>query len=269
MKACFSTLGCPDWSFDDILATAVDFGYKGIEIRGIANEIYVPAIPCFDSKKAESTKAKLQKARLDIVCLDSAAYLYEENPKYMAEAKAYIDTAAAFAIPYVRVLGDKDPQPGKEIDTAKVMRNLAVLNDYAKATNVTVLIETNGVFADSAFLKKQLDAAGLDHVGVLWDIHHPYRYFNETPETTYQNLQKYIRHIHIKDSVLEKDAIRYKMLLEGDVPIVDTISLLKKNAYDGYISLEWVKRWYQDLEEPGIVFMHFIDTIQTLWNTGS
>ena len=39
MKLCFSTLGCPEWSFSDIISTACDMGYDGIEIRGVGNVI--------------------------------------------------------------------------------------------------------------------------------------------------------------------------------------------------------------------------------------
>ncbi|MEO5907985.1 MAG: twin-arginine translocation signal domain-containing protein, partial [Ginsengibacter sp.] len=35
----FSTLGCPDWSFETILDFAVSKDYNGIEIRGIKREL--------------------------------------------------------------------------------------------------------------------------------------------------------------------------------------------------------------------------------------
>ena len=35
MKLSFSTLGCPEWSWNEILATAKDMGFDGIEIRGV------------------------------------------------------------------------------------------------------------------------------------------------------------------------------------------------------------------------------------------
>ncbi|RYG28088.1 MAG: sugar phosphate isomerase/epimerase, partial [Chitinophagaceae bacterium] len=35
----FSTLGCPDWSFAQILEAAHRYGYKGIEVRGIQREL--------------------------------------------------------------------------------------------------------------------------------------------------------------------------------------------------------------------------------------
>ena len=39
MKTAFSTLGCPDFSWQDIYSVAKDFGFDGIEIRGLGNDI--------------------------------------------------------------------------------------------------------------------------------------------------------------------------------------------------------------------------------------
>ena len=61
MKLCFSTLGCPDWTLDEILSTAKDLGYDSIEVRGISNELYAPKIPAFQGEKAEKLKEKLQR----------------------------------------------------------------------------------------------------------------------------------------------------------------------------------------------------------------
>lgn len=55
MKYAFSTIGCPRWDFNDIVATAKDLGYDGIEIRGIADEIYAPKIKNFSPTQIAST----------------------------------------------------------------------------------------------------------------------------------------------------------------------------------------------------------------------
>lgn len=40
MKLSLSTLGCPGWSWNEIFATAKDLGMNGIEVRGVANEMF-------------------------------------------------------------------------------------------------------------------------------------------------------------------------------------------------------------------------------------
>ena len=129
---------------------------------------------------------------------------------------------------------------------------------------VMVLIETNGVYADSKILLKLMQRLDGNNVGVLWDIHHPYRYIGEEVVETYNRLKKYIRYVHVKDSVERDGKVEYCLLGQGDIPVKDAVSLLKDNGYEGYISLEWVRRWYYQLEEPGIVFPHFINAIKNI-----
>ena len=40
--------------------------------------------------------------------------------------------------------------------------------------------------------------------------------------------------------------------------------LLLEKGYEGYFSLEWVKRWDFTLEEPGIVFAHYANYMRKL-----
>ena len=47
MKLAFSTIGCPNWSYDEVVSTASDLGYDGFEVRGIGGEIYAPDVKQF------------------------------------------------------------------------------------------------------------------------------------------------------------------------------------------------------------------------------
>jgi len=40
MKLSFSTLGCPDFAWTDIYTLAKDFGFHGIEMRGLGGDIF-------------------------------------------------------------------------------------------------------------------------------------------------------------------------------------------------------------------------------------
>jgi len=37
MRLAFSTLSCPAWTLEQIVRAAVDYGYTGVELRGIAS----------------------------------------------------------------------------------------------------------------------------------------------------------------------------------------------------------------------------------------
>ena len=43
----FSTLGCPAWSWANVLKQADELGYAAIELRGIAGEMDLPKVPEF------------------------------------------------------------------------------------------------------------------------------------------------------------------------------------------------------------------------------
>lgn len=158
--------------------------------------------------------------------------------------------------------GDEGPEPKDEIDIGLVASNLDLLADYAADKNVTVLLETNGVFADSSLAAEVLTFINKPAAGILWDVHHPYRYCLEDPETTYHNIKDFLCYLHMKDSVMENGQTVYKMMGRGDIPNKRVVSLLEQNGFTGYVSLEWVKRWNQSLREPGIVFPQFINYLK-------
>lgn len=266
MKLAFSTLGCPGWSWEEIYATAKDLGLQGIEIRGIESEIFAPQTKPFKPVNIEKTLDMLKRLKLEIPMLTSGAYLFDEDKhdEALNEAKAYIDLAEKIGTPFIRVLGDKDGAPGLKRNLEKVKALYQKICDYALGKNISPLIETNGVLADSKVMASFIKAVGRSNAGVLWDIHHPYRYFGESPETTLNNLDGSIKYIHIKDSVMKDGQVSYRMLGYGDVPVLDCLKQLKKNGYDGYVSLEWVKRWCPDLQEPGVVFSHYINYMSYL-----
>ena len=266
MKLAFSTLGCPGWSFEDILSTAKDANFNGVEIRGIENELYAPKCRVFLPDNIEKTILKLKSLNLEIPMLASGACLgvREGIKSAETEAKDYIDLAQKLGTRYVRVMVTGNTFV-EAADLELLIKEYTDLCDYAKDKGVIPLLETNGVLADTTVMADVMDRTNRENSGVLWDIHHPYRYFNESPNQSIKNLGSRIKYIHVKDSVVQNGEISYRMMGYGNMPIFDAVKALKDNGYDGYISLEWVKRWCPDLQEPGIVFSHYINFMEYLF----
>lgn len=258
MKLCFSTLGCPGWSWDTIFTSAKDIGMDGIEVRCIGDVLYAPDCPEFSRKNIESTKARLAAAGMSIPVLDSNSALAIEaiSAKAMREAKEYIELASRLGTPYVRVMSIGVPQPDT-CDLELCAEQYSELCEYGEKFGVAPLLETNGPLSDTAVMRDLMNGIKSENKGVVWDIHHPHRYFAETAEQSYENLAPFLRHVHVKDSVCEDGSIRYCLLGKGDVPVKQTLLLLRENGYDGFVSLEWVKKWNPEISEPGIVFPHF------------
>ena len=260
MKLAFSTIGCPEWGWDDIISAASDLGYDGIEVRGIRNEIVVTEIPQFSADHVATTRATLRRLGLAIPCLASGSVvgLAQGREAMLSEARATIDTASALRASYVRVMCENTAAPQNPVDANLVKAALIELGSYAAARSVEVLLETNGYYADSlrlAALFEEIEAPGL---GILWDVHHPCRFFGEAPGMTAARIGKWVKYVHIKDSIDDAGQIRYKMLGQGNLPISEFIGTLNDIGYDGWYTLEWVRRWDMSLEEPGIVFAHYV-----------
>ena len=268
MKTAFSTLGCPGWSWDEIFATAKDLGLDGIEVRGVENELFAPAIRVFGRDRIDATRTRLEKAGMSIPMLTSGACLgfTEDYEHYVDEAKAYIDLAKTLSCPYVRVIVTPDAAPTEQEDIGQVKTLYMQLCAYAKGSGVSVLIDTSGKLADSAAMRAFMQDVDPAAGGVLWDLHHPYRFFGETPAQTYNNIGPWVRYMHVKDSVMQNGKLQYRMMGYGDVPVFDALKLLDENGYTGFVSLEWLKRWCPDLQEPGIVFAHFASYMNYLKN---
>ena len=264
MKIAFSTLACPDASWEEITSMAGDMGFDGIEIRGLGEDIFAVRAQPFTDAALPDTLKRLRALRLTIPCFSSACCLKDADraAQNKAEIIEYIELAAKLNTPYIRILADRDVAPDGAADDEAVAVQLRELAPVAAARSVTLLVETNGVYADTKRLYALLQRAASDAVAALWDVHHPYRIFGETPEQTVQNLGAFIKYVHIKDSIMENGKIAYRMLGDGDLPLDEMINALRSVNYDGFVSLEWVKRWSADLEDAGIVipqFAHYME----------
>lgn len=266
MKLSFSTIACPEWDFyREIFSAAKDLGYNGIEIRGIGKDLYAPDMPLFAKEQLSATKKALKDANIEISCLASGASLGAKGEKESAliEVKEYIDLAEKLGVRYVRVMPTSNPYPD-ECDIEQIKELYKELAFYGASKNVTPLMETNGIFCDTKLLKEFFEEINESNIGALWDINHPVRYNKETAAQTITNIGQYIKYVHIKDSIEENGKTVYKLVGKGDLPIKEVVSGLQKLGYNGYLTLEWVRRWNKNLEEPGWVLPYYISYMRTI-----
>lgn len=261
----FSTLGCPAWEWPKILEFAQQHGFSAIELRGYMGNMDLPSVPIFAPDRMAQTKAEISAHKLRIACVSSSANLYYEEPekrsKELSDARRFIDLASALGAPYVRVFGgkssaDKDAVPSEAVK-ARVASGLRELGNYGGAHGVTVIIESHDHFTSSATLKDVMQAAGSDHVGLLWDAHHTFATSNEDPESTVKQLGKWIRHTHLKDSIGTGEDRTYVLTGRGAVPIERQIKALESIDYKGFFCFEWEKVWHPDLADPEIAIADY------------
>lgn len=261
----FSTLGCPKWEWKKILDFASQHQFAAIELRGLEGNLDLPTHPVFAVDRLEQTKREIRDHNLQIACVSSSASLYMEGPakrdKELADARRFIDLAAALESPHVRVFGgqadsDKSPLPDAETKV-RVAAGLRELGKYAGSRNVTVMIESHDHFTASATLKDVFERADSAHVGLLWDAHHTFATSNEDPDFTVRQLGKWIRHTHLKDSIGSGEDRKYVLTGQGNVPIRRQIQALRSIGYKGFYCFEWEKLWHPEIAEPEIAIADF------------
>ena len=263
MKIAFSTLGCPKWTWQRIVTEAQRMGYNGIELRFIADHRDLLQTPEFQKEILTATKQQLKEANLEICCVDSSVMLVNQDDAMIEAGKRHVDLAAMLGAPFVRVFGGKFPaEKSRESAMETAVTNFRALAEYASGKKVRVLIETHDDFSSAESVAQLLKRTANPNTGVLWDIHHPYRLHGETPAQAFAALGPNVHHVHVKDSIdLGGGKFRYCRLGEGDVPIGQCLNLLKTGGYDGWIVFEWEKTWHPEIDEPEVVFPHFIERI--------
>jgi len=211
MKLSFSTLGCPNWSFDEIVLRASQYGYDGVAFRGIGGQLDLTKVPEFFPSALANTRHRLQEAGLATsMVLTSAVMMIAEPEKLEASlqlGQSHIDIASDLECPYIRVFGGQMPVG---VSYAAAVRRagerLHRLGDYAAQRGVYVLIETHDDWVVTSRLRRAVEAADHPNVGVLWDVHHPVRIAGESVAQVWVNIGPWVRSVDIKDSITDFEA---------------------------------------------------------------
>src|SRR6476661_4471874 len=189
----FSTLGCPDWTFDQIMEFAGKHGYRGIEVRGLQRQMDLTQCPEFKTAtNRKDTLSLMKKKGLEFVGLGSSANMHvegAEREKNMEEAKLFIDLAAQVYCHYIRVFPNNLPkdQDKKEV-MKRISKGLLELGDHASTKNVMVLMETHGDLTKSDDILEVMKEASHPHVGLVWDVCNMWTVTNESPALVYNKL---------------------------------------------------------------------------------
>lgn len=247
-RLAFSTLGCPAWSVQQVADNARAYGYQGVELRLLDGELVDPEMPPAERQRV---KTIFQQADLPIATVDTSIRIAGPTDDTDLTLARFLELASEWESPYVRVFGGPYEDASEEANerAAGVLERAA---PRAEELGVAVVLETHDSFASGAQVKPILDRIPSPAIGALWDTHHPFR-SGETPEQTWDLLSGRVLHVHVKDARKRADGGWDLVLLgEGEVPVEQTLALLTDKGYDGWISVEWEKKWHPEIPEPEV-----------------
>ena len=263
----FSTLACPDWSIERIIAKASEFGYDGIEWRGGPQGHVQPTM-------STARKAVLQKMLMDteLIAIAVTAYtsfvspLAEERQSNIDELRRYVDLAAELDAPYVRTFLGELPQ-GIRLDAEIYERISYCLNtaaDYANSAGVKIAVEPHDDFVLSSSIVPILRQVQHPALRVIWDIGNAFS-AGEDPEDGFELLKNRLAYVQVKDGKRRGAEWQLCSLGQGHVPLAQAFKLLFVNEYEGALSVEWEYAWHPELDPPEIALPSAARTVRQLW----
>ena len=271
MKLSFSTLGCPGWSFEEILSHGRAFGFDGVGFRGIKGEFDLTRVREFEADRISETRDRMAGAGLlASMVLTSAKLIVPESEvdANMRLAESHIEIAGGLGAPSIRVFGGQFPIGlSHAAAVRRAAERLRRLGDFAGPRNVMVLLETHDDFTDPVLMRRVLEAADHPQVGAIWDMHHPYRLLEASMAAAWEAIGPWVRSVDVKDSTADfatRLGYRYVPMGEGEIPIAEAIGLLRDSGYEGWLTFEWEKAWHPDLAEPEVAFPRFVGEIRKL-----
>ncbi len=258
MKLSFSTRGWEKLGWQGICQVAEENRFQGIEVYDVDQNVFQGDEAPFADGRAASTVRKLNERGLSVALVACPVNLAdaEKINENIARVRRYIDVARRLKTPYVRVYAEGEADEKAIGSVCSVIGN--VLEEAYRA-GIAILIETTGIFADTARLRGVLNQFASDALGALWELDAPYREAGESAEKTITNLGAYVRHVHMIDSRVEDGKIVNCLMGEGDMPMKDVFGALRSINYDGFCSFEWLPGWMPELDDAEIIFPHYVN----------
>jgi sugar phosphate isomerase/epimerase len=260
-RLAFSTLAFPGTTLARAASLGSEYGYQGIELRLIDGELIDPSMPASARTMVRQTVAAVG---LPIVAVDSSIRLTDTDPG--PDISRFLTLASEWECPLVRVFGgtlNDDPQVRRE-QLAGAARVLEASLPLAERAGVAIGLETHDSFSSAAVVAEVLAMVDSPWVGAVWDSHHPYR-MEESPSEVYDLIGQRVLLAQVKDARRapeRADGWQLTLLGQGEVPVREMLDLLDRGGYQGWISVEWEKRWHAEIEDPELALPQHIELLR-------
>ncbi|WP_225336440.1 sugar phosphate isomerase/epimerase family protein [Halomicrobium urmianum] len=268
-----STIGCPEWDLETVCQRANEYGFDGIDFRGLEDELDITQTTEF-TDRLDETKRLLSESDLEVTGISSSITVCEEDAKAKNRraAERLIETASDLDVEYVRVFGGGDLANRSRsalVETAAETVDEILRIDGAR--DVQWLIETHDNWTSGEDCLKLVDRISDPNVGVLWDVGHTTRVGGESPRETYDLIGDDLEYLHVKDAVYDADhpdamddGWRYVPPGEGELPLAEALKMLQAEGYDGWVMFEHEKRWHPELPGPETAYPEYMEWFESL-----
>ncbi len=263
-----STLGCPEWSFGEIVENLPRYGIKYVDFRGVKDDLDITVSDLFTAN-LDQTKAELANAGIAVSGISSGINLcqpaqFEDN---IAEAERTIDLAIKLNTDHIRLFGHgycPEPLSDEARKSAAELARKCLEKIFAlpHADKVRWSIETHDAWQKPEHMNMLLEGFSKEQLGVLWDIENYIVCGGGNAEDFIQAFAGRIFNVHIKDSIPGSEPGKVISVVPGTGDFKETmLEIVKKlhgSGYNGFLTLEYEKRWQRDIPGPEKAFPAYV-----------
>ena len=271
MKIAGHTMGTPEYTVTQAIELFRKIGIDGAEI--VVQDGYRSGISVACTREElDAVKACADKNHIEICCLTPYNSYFNDldDTKRNAEISAIsqvIDACAYLGAHFVRIYGgnlsagDTFRLPERE---AKLIESMLCLAERAAQANVTLVIEnhfnTMCVSAKDSF--RIVRKINHPNVKILYDQANLSFTGNEDYLHAISIQQSEVAYLHVKDLVFKegvafssdevshpdeaKRNVYTRIIGEGVIPWPEILKLIRAQGYDGWLSMEYERRWHPD-----------------------
>jgi len=258
LKLSFSIRHWKNTDWDEFCNTAAETRMSGIEIYDIKSPLFRGKASPANPDQAASQRRSLAGRNLSIPCIMTANDF--TDPAFEQELSECIEVAVNLGVDYIGIFTEN---PDQERASESIGRILAQISERP----VTVLVETAGAYADTAYLRDLLNRYSDDRLCALWDMYSTFVEAKEDAEQTITNLGAYVKHVHLHDFRTEEGRVLPELIGEGELPLEEMMNALRSVNYDGFISIDWNPDCAPEIADLEIILTHFENGMRAFENT--
>ena len=223
---------------DEVIAFAKAFELDGLELRTICNQGLLE----MEESLIQALKARFQEACLPICCFSLPLFKcdIEDRVTQQAQIAAFPRLLRYAQMLQTRIMRGfcfwRCDHPHARL--REVYRQIAPM---AQDAGVTIVLESDPSVNGHTAVELGALIDCIDHPAVqaLFDGgNYPFSPDAQTPLASYAVLRERIRHVHVKDALRENGSARAVCIGTGEGQVRETLAALRKDGYDGWLSLE-------------------------------
>jgi sugar phosphate isomerase/epimerase len=270
MNLSFATLGCPDWTLEQIAANAKAFGYQGVELRTHDDGNHIS--PNISVEEAKAIGKMFRAKGVPVLSIMGYCRFAYPDPAEVAKnqelMRKLIVIADAMGAQFIRTFAGWFPKDANRDEMTQIVGNaLKPLAAEAAKRKVRIALETHDEWCGGKLVMKV--AKIVDNkkgFGIVYDVFNSYHSGIEEWQDTYKKVRNHIAYCHIKDAYQGLDGKQHYVLMgAGDMPYKKIFKRFRKDGYKGFFSFEWEKKWHPEIAGPEEAFPHYPHKMRALW----